>query len=73
MHNTEKDVTTDPGPAYIPVADIPDPSERKPAHQWPVAAGLAADADTPEEQQPLRHPQLLMGEQPAVGSTDNPG
>jgi hypothetical protein len=72
MTYTEKDVSTAPGPELVPVTRQPDAGQPEELHEWPIIAGLAADADDPDEAKPLDHPQRLLGELPALGSNDNP-
>ncbi len=64
-------VSADPGPEPVLVANRPDKEKREAVH--PIVGGLAATADDPEESEPLDHPQLLLGELPALGSNENPG
>ena len=67
-----EDVTAGTGPEFIPEAppESPDPDDLK---EWPVVAGLEADADNPDMYKPLDDPQGLVGERPAKGSDENPG
>ncbi len=64
-------VSADPGSEAVPVPNRPGTDKREAVH--PIAGGLAAAADDPEESEPLDHPQRLLDELPALGSNENPG
>lgn len=72
MANTEKAVSTDPGPESVPVAPNKPNTAPSNERQSPVVGGLEAHADDPETAQPIE-PHRLVGEREAKGSNVHPG
>jgi hypothetical protein len=70
--NTEKAVSTDPGPESVPVTTPRPTADQSDDAQSPVIGGLEAHADDPKTTEPIA-PHRLVGERAAKGSNARPG